>query len=966
MERLAQLIVKRNVALAVVVLVLIMVGVASVFSLSVKHEDDILAFLPANDPDVQLFHQMSRRFGSLNLALVGIKTDDALSPQFLGRVKRLTRDLKETKGLEHVLSVTNILDFAPDKDKGGIVTGPLVGAIPKTAAEAKRLRDKILSKEHVMGNLVAPNHKAVLLYCFLAHGSDAKIVGSRIKSAVGAVFDKEEKFWGGGPFISSYIYQSTHEDMRRLTPWAVLAMIFVMMFTFRDIVGTCLALLSTSFGIVCSLGLMSFLGVKVNLVLGSMPVILFAVGSAYGTHVLARYYKYAQEHDRSTAIVGMLTSTGPTVLAAGLTTVVSMFSFISMDIVPMKIFGIFTGIGVLVTLILSLTFIPAVIRLVKIKGRQTTGEDWGARILNGLIGALLRHRTVALVLLLALSAAAVVAVSRVDSRIEPTNLFSKGSPPDRADRFLREEFEGSQFLQVQLAGDMTDPGMLRQLWWVADQLRKLPEVNSVNHIADALSRANEAMEGQRRIPDTTEKVKLLYSFMVGDASVAQLITADYRYALIHLKLSTDSAEKSEALLAKVEKWVAQNVAKEYRRVNVAHSEAGQARLGALVASRIESAIASSGLKLDSQAVALLPQTLALAAQRLDSQPVTTALEQYLRSEECIVEFPQQKGQQSLAHRVAQALTLLGPSPSEKRVSAALTTVLANSALADQQEDLVVAVATPLQEYWRNAKAKQGTARLFKTLDVEIPTGHRGLNLRIATAASLLDLETPTVLLKQSNEGLATVAGTKRLPLVAGISGLPVINRSLSRSAMANQIRSLSFAIIPVLLIMSILFRSIRAGLLVSVPTLLTLALIYGGMGLLEVHLDIGTAMLACIILGAGVDYAVHLLAEWRGPEGRTITEAAFVAVNRTGGAIWTNALMVATGFGVLTMGEAKPLQNVGGLTAVAMIVAAGATFVAIPVLARRAHYGKAIELPAVEGEEVVTLLPSSSANGRDR
>jgi hypothetical protein len=143
-------------------------------------------------------------------------------------------------------------------------------------------------------------------------------------------------------------------------------------------------------------------------------------------------------------------------------------------------------------------------------------------------------------------------------------------------------------------------------------------------------------------------------------------------------------------------------------------------------------------------------------------------------------------------------------------------------------------------------------------------------------------------------------------------------------------------------------------------------LIYGGMGLLDVHLDIGTAMLACIILGAGVDYAVHLLAEWRGVEGRSISEAAFLAVNRTGGAIWTNALMVATGFGVLTMGEAKPLQNVGGLTAVAMIVAAGATFIAIPVLARRAHYGKAVKLPAVEGEDVVTLVPTSSANGRDR
>ena len=49
-------------------------------------------------------------------------------------------------------------------------------------------------------------------------------------------------------------------------------------------------------------------------------------------------------------------------------------------------------------------------------------------------------------------------------------------------------------------------------------------------------------------------------------------------------------------------------------------------------------------------------------------------------------------------------------------------------------------------------------------------------------------------------------------------------------------------------------------------------------------------------------------------------------------------LLVATGFFVLTLGEARPLQNVGGLTAGAMIAAAFATFVVCPLLARRRHY----------------------------
>jgi hypothetical protein len=72
-----------------------------------------------------------------------------------------------------------------------------------------------------------------------------------------------------------------------------------------------------------------------------------------------------------------------------------------------------------------------------------------------------------------------------------------------------------------------------------------------------------------------------------------------------------------------------------------------------------------------------------------------------------------------------------------------------------------------------------------------------------------------------------------------------------------------------------------------------------------------------------------------------------------GRAIWTNALMVAGGFVVLTMGEARPLQNVGGLTATAMMAAALATFAAIPLLARKRSYDAR--------PRIAEILPSSEA-----
>jgi predicted RND superfamily exporter protein len=91
-----------------------------------------------------------------------------------------------------------------------------------------------------------------------------------------------------------------------------------------------------------------------------------------------------------------------------------------------------------------------------------------------------------------------------------------------------------------------------------------------------------------------------------------------------------------------------------------------------------------------------------------------------------------------------------------------------------------------------------------------------------------------------------------------------------------------------------------------------------------------------------------MVSAWRIPEGGDITDAARLAARTTGPAIWTNALMVASGFFILTLGDARPLQNVGTLTASAMLIAALATFVAIPTFASRRSYSRSSVLDVLD------------------
>jgi hypothetical protein len=927
----ARFLVRRSTAWLTVLVVLLLSAASLLFASRVQRDDDVLAFLPRSNPEVGVFYDVSHRFGSLDIAIVGIGADDVLAPDFLTRLRAVTKRLNETEGIGYAMSLANLEDFTADPQKGGVTTDYLIDKIPESDAERAALREKVMSRDHAVGNVISADGKAALIYAFAGYGADTKTLASRVRTAVNEAFPNEKKYWGGAPFISTYIYDVTQEDMRRLTPWAVLVIVLITVVSFRDAIGAGLSLLSTGLAILMSLGLMGVLHVSVNVVLGSMPVILFALGSAYAVHILSRYYALAGKEDRATALVRALCEVGPPVLASGLTTVAGLLSFILMDIAPLRTFGIFTALGILFTLILSMTFVPAVIYLVKLKGKPM--ED--ARPHRFMVWmCTLPQRQRALVGG-ALGVVALVSsffVARVDSRMDNGAFFSKGSPPDQAETFLHDHFGGSLFVQIQVEGDMTDPAVLRDVRALSDRIAVLPHVSSVNHVGLVVAQINDAMSGERRIPDTQAQARQLYAFLEGKKAVRQLVTDDRQHALLQIKLDTARASETEPLIEEIRRVAAQTpgryVVVEAQGPRKAEAEA---RMRSMLAARIRAVMRQYDVPLLDESE--LEKRLATPASALDPAPVEAGIVAFLGSDESTVELPDS----GAAGKVAAAVAPLGAHPEQEKLLEALGKALDKPVGDELVEDLARSLKRPLEEIWRRKSADAQAKRLLAEAKITPPEGPRGERFVAALTSALMDLGAPTVALPP--------AGEEGQKLGIAVTGLPVMHAGLSRSVEANQWKSLGFSLGLVLLIMTWLFRSFWSGLLGILPIVLTMAVIYGVMGLMHVRLDIGTSMLASLIIGAGVDYAVHMMEAWRAPEKAPLMEAATNAARKTGEAIWVNALMVAAGFFVLTLGDARPLQNVGGLTAAAMITAALATMLVIPLLARRHNYRRVDRIP---------------------
>lgn len=937
----ANFITKRSVALVVILAVTLLAIAGGVHARRVQEDDDILAFLPKTNPDVAGFYDVAERFGSLDVALVGIESDDALSPEFLERLKHLTKRLNETEGIQFALTLTSVEDFVADRERGGITADYLVREIPKTPEAAAALREKVLARDHIVGNLVSADGKAVMIYVFAAPGSEPRATAYRVREEVEKDFPSETKYWHGAPFVSTYIYELTQEDLRVLAPWACAAIALVVLLSFRDLLGTVLSLGSTVLGIVLPLGLMGYLGIHTNIVLGSMPVILFGLGSAYGVHFLSRFYALAAKLPRKEALVEALVDVGPSILGSGLTTSFGLLSFIMMDIPPMRTFGVFTALGLTLSLILALVFIPAVLVVFPFKGKAPPPFLWlGERMATLSIGA--RHRRkLGLVSTLVLVALGALYSSRVSSTLDTTAFFDEDSPPARADAFMQRHFGGSQFIQVEIRGDMNDPAVLREVQLLADRIALVDDVSSVVHIGAIVAQINEAMDDVRRVPDTEEKVRLLYTFIQGKRAVAQTVTDDHDTALITIKVEKSRADEVERSLTRIQELVAAFPA---RLEQVAITEgsdeprqvAARAHRADVVAARIIALADQLGAPVAS------PEKLEAALKEGRGQAQAAAVEReilaFMKTE--AFDAPIDKKDDALAAKIAKAVVGLGAPPTaddarkawRAKVPGVVAAAMEKEPTDPTVDDTSLSLEQNVGDLWVRERAKADAALVVASAGLTIPEGPRGERLRTFMGHALLDLEVGFAGLPAEGEGPNVKSLTTR------VTGLPVLYRGLSSSVFDNQWNSLWFALILVIGLKTLLFRSLSAGVLSSIPTLVTLVLVYGGMGLMGVRLDIGTSMLASLIIGAGDDYAVQYLWSWAVPKGTSLDEAARVASIENGAGIWTNALMVAIGFFVLTLGDARPLQNVGGLTAAAMLIAAIATFLITPLAAARHVY----------------------------
>lgn len=152
-----------------------------------------------------------------------------------------------------------------------------------------------------------------------------------------------------------------------------------------------------------------------------------------------------------------------------------------------------------------------------------------------------------------------------------------------------------------------------------------------------------------------------------------------------------------------------------------------------------------------------------------------------------------------------------------------------------------------------------------------------------------------------------------------VTGMIIVIRDMVIMIIRSSAFSITFSLIVIGLIASVFFKRILWGILAVIPLTSAVILNFGLMGHFGVTLNHITAILSSIIIGVGVDFAIHYISQFRRLSRKVNPDQlSREVIDDVGYPIILDACS-NMGFGALMFSVFLPIQYIGGLMVFAMV-----------------------------------------------
>jgi predicted RND superfamily exporter protein len=946
MKTFAQCILKWRAVIIVLTLVITLVLGFGMTKLTIN--SDFTSYLKPGDPAIILFNRIGDEYGGNLIVMIAVQSDDMITYPSLSLIADLSNKYSEVEGVATVTSLVNIVDI---RDAGyGLEVGKLIGEndIPKEKEELQKLREYILSNDTYRGKIISEDGTTTLIICKLYPEYNKIEVAKELLRITEASKGSYNVFYSGYPVQMIELDRYIANDIKTLIPIVFVIILLVLYFSFRTFRGVLCPLLIVVISTIWTMGLLGYTDTPLTVLSNVIPVILLALGTAYGIHFLSRYYEdITQETTKRKDIITTIRHIGVPILLTALTTIAGFLSFTGAYITAISEFGIFTAAGILFAMILSLTFLPAVLSYLKVKPivlAKGEKEHILRRVMHRMSGVVFGNEKKIIIIGLIVAVIGLAIIPRIKPETAIINFFPKKSEIRKADSMIQETFGGSTTINIVLQGDIKAPHTLKSMLLLEKYLEHLPNVQNTQSLADLISRMNDVMNRRRTIPETREEVANLLFLLEGEEILEQMVAANYSEAIVQATFGSLDSKALNNTIREIEEYCADHINGSYAIVSTSPADMIHAALidewkynycsRAIyydVISRDKDRATSQGAIMETVRNLYEKQNVLLGrSQRKELQENLTTF--FTEESEVYVDSPS-----DIENTIEALIRYAEGQPADKSyIDMLLERIIPEKYYRDHPQSISntgTFVYAKILNAQNESRISEIAAVLIQTLftssgsDPEFKKTIQD-DLWVLTENSAI---IPEHLLQNPGDSSSS------MQMGAELTGMIRIVQRLNESLIKSQIQSIIIAIIVVFFMLSLQFRSIRMGAVVLSPIVLVILINFALMGYFGIPLDYATMLVGSIMIGVGIDYSIHFSSRFKLEYGSSGNEHKSLerTLKTTGIAIVSNALMVALGFFVLVGGKFIPVKREGWMIGVLMILSAFAALIFLPSLILR-------------------------------
>jgi predicted RND superfamily exporter protein len=548
---------------AVIAATIFITFLALYFSTNLRIIIDPGAILPKSHPFVASRTILEDIFNERYALLIAVAPAPGSKniPETLAKVQRITEGLRNVPGVvkSTLLSVSSQNAKAISAGGAGLNVTPLRTSLGRP----ERLKQLLTQNPIYQQTIVSRDGR---MFAVLAEFRPDKRGYSHILDEVSPIIERERST-GVTIHVSGHIeylgeIERYSARMIFFVPIAVVLIGLLLLDAFRSFQGFILPLSTAILALIWVLGVMGACHVPLDVFNATTPILILAVAAGHAVQILKRYYEeyyklrsggVEARTANTQAIILSLDKVGRYMVAAGLVAAAGFLSLTIFEIKTVQTFGIFAGLGIISTLVIELSFMPALRSCLRpprwpCEKRYHRGV-WNSVIAEISVWAPTRKPLIiwSVVILVAMAGAAQI---RVENSMKA--YFSGWTNVRRDDSAINDNFAGTQLLYIIVDSGKADgiksPQVLRGIEAIQRAMEKMPGVGKTLSIDDFLMRMNRAIGGDsnndNRLPQSRElagQYLLLYSMSGDTTDLASFVDFENRRANIKVYVHRDDS-----------------------------------------------------------------------------------------------------------------------------------------------------------------------------------------------------------------------------------------------------------------------------------------------------------------------------------------------------------------------------------------------------------------------------------------